>query len=148
MNKKGYKGQSYRKEKTKWLALQGKQRWGRTFPNVFRQFLNVIRAEVLSHSYYCLICVWRRTFREAKSLFHINPTFSKYKAESCWGQRKNSWCNTMYPHGCLFMTKKGEKNSFPTSLWKHTYRLLFLIVWTVKASNESHTTYLWFLLPQ
>ena len=50
--------------------------------------------------------------------------------------------------GVFLWLRRGKKNSFPMSLWKHTYRLLFLIVWTVKTSNESHTTYLWFLLPQ
>lgn len=50
--------------------------------------------------------------------------------------------------GPLLWLRRGKKNSFPISLWKNTYRLLFPIIWTVKASNESHTTDLWLLLSQ
>lgn len=148
--KKGAQRARLQGNKKQWvICTSGKAKMEKNFEAFSFEAVSLHYEEgrgALSHSHYCLICTCRWTFRENKSLFHINPTWSKHKTR--WGQRKNSWCNCLYPHGYLLWPRRGKKNSFPTSLWKNTYRLLFLIIWTVKVSNESHTTDLWLLLLQ
>lgn len=103
----------------------------------------------LSHSHYCLICACGLTSRENRRLFHINPTFGKCKNRILLRTGK---IHDAIPHilmGAFSWLRRGGRRILLQHRYERIlYRLPFLIVWTVKASNESLTTYLWFLLPQ